>query len=84
VKKKGNLLESVWIYRCADIDINGTAVCKWDYTGQGFDYQILAGPVFILIYTFAGIPISMAADAYNRKVIRKFFKIFCMPVMLRA
>jgi hypothetical protein len=42
--------------------------CKWDYSGQGFDYQILAGPIFILIYTFAAIPVGIAADLYNRKV----------------
>jgi len=43
--------------------------CKWDYNGQGFEYQIVAGPVFIVIYTFAGIFISFAADKYNRKVL---------------
>ncbi|XP_032786983.2 MFS-type efflux pump MSMEG_3705 isoform X2 [Daphnia magna] len=43
--------------------------CKWDYTGQGFDYQILAGPIFILIYTFAAIPVGIAADLYNRKFL---------------
>ncbi|XP_052789670.1 protein spinster homolog 1-like [Mya arenaria] len=43
--------------------------CKWDYNGQGFEYQIVAGPVFIVIYTFAGIFISFAADKYNRKVM---------------
>ncbi|KAK7095407.1 MFS-type efflux pump MSMEG_3705-like [Littorina saxatilis] len=41
--------------------------CTWDYNGQGLEYQILAGPVFILVYTFAGIFISFAADMYNRK-----------------
>lgn len=44
-------------------------VCKWDYNGQGFEYQIVAGPVFIVIYTFAGIFISFAADRYNRKMM---------------
>ncbi|KAH3800834.1 protein spinster homolog 1-like isoform X2 [Dreissena polymorpha] len=44
-------------------------VCNWDYNGQGFQYQIVAGPVFIVIYTFAGIFISFAADKYNRKVM---------------
>nr|KAG5712463.1 hypothetical protein BaRGS_011437 [Batillaria attramentaria] len=34
---------------------------------MSLEYQLLAGPVFILIYTFAGIPVSFAADIYNRK-----------------
>ncbi|XP_046440533.1 protein spinster homolog 1-like isoform X2 [Daphnia pulex] len=55
---------------CAQFLYNDTTFggCKWDYTGQGFDYQILAGPIFILIYTFAAIPVGIAADLYNRKI----------------
>lgn len=45
----------------------GFTACTWDYNGQGLEYQLLAGPVFILIYTFAGIPVSFTADMYNRK-----------------
>ncbi|XP_077986710.1 MFS-type efflux pump MSMEG_3705-like [Glandiceps talaboti] len=41
--------------------------CTWDYNGQGFQYQILAGPIFIVIYTFIGIPLGFAADRTNRK-----------------
>eukprot|EP00117_Sycon_ciliatum_P035315 scpid93491/ scgid26802/ L-galactonate transporter len=43
--------------------------CKWDYNGQGAKYQILAGTYFILIYTFAGIPLGFLADTVNRKVM---------------
>lgn len=54
--------------RCASLtDENGTHICKWDYNGQGLQYQIIAGPVFILIYTFAAIPLGFAADLTNRK-----------------
>lgn len=58
------------VHSCEEYVYNGTSTggCKWDYTGQGFDYQILAGPIFILIYTFAAIPVGIAADLYNRKV----------------
>ena len=49
-------------------DEHGVLGCKWDYTGTGTEYNLLAGPIFILIYTFAGIPIGLAADLYNRKV----------------
>ena len=63
--------------RCGAIAINVTSngtdnvefVCKWDYNGQGIEYQLIAGPVFIVIYTFAGIFISFAADKYNRKMM---------------
>lgn len=55
---------------CLDVvNLNGTSLCKWDYSGQGWDYQILAGPVFILIYTVAGIFIGLAADHWNRKLM---------------
>ncbi|XP_037076088.1 protein spinster homolog 1-like isoform X2 [Pollicipes pollicipes] len=50
-------------------DADGVFGCKWDYTGTGTQYNLLAGPVFILIYTFAGIPVGIAADLYNRKIL---------------
>ena len=66
-----------FVYRCEVIYINTTShnttlkeyVCKWDYNGQGFAYQIVAGPIFIVIYTFSGIFIGFAADRYNRKML---------------
>ncbi|XP_074655462.1 MFS-type efflux pump MSMEG_3705-like [Tubulanus polymorphus] len=58
------------------VNSNGSDVCKWDYNGQGLAYQILAGPVFIFIYTFMGIFLGMAADAYNRKVLLAVCLIF--------
>nr|CAH0100929.1 unnamed protein product [Daphnia galeata] len=63
---------------CAQFVYNDTVFggCKWDYSGQGFDYQILAGPIFILIYTFAAIPVGIAADLYNRKVLLGISLIF--------
>ena len=56
------------VYSCAlETDVNGThGVCKWDHNGQGLQYEILAGPVFIVVYTLAGIPISILADFSNR------------------
>ncbi|XP_048776691.1 MFS-type efflux pump MSMEG_3705-like isoform X2 [Ostrea edulis] len=44
-------------------------ICYYDYNGQGFEYQIVAGPAFIVIYTFAGIFISYVAEKFNRKVM---------------
>ena len=42
-------------------------MCKWDHNGQGLQYEILAGPVFIVVYTLVGIPISVLADFSNRR-----------------
>nr|XP_054770059.1 protein spinster homolog 1-like [Lytechinus pictus] len=48
---------------------NNTEVCYYDRTGGGFQYQILAGPIFIVIYTFAGIGLGYLADITNRKFL---------------
>jgi len=51
-----------------ETDVNGTrGVCKWDHNGQGLQYEMLAGPVFIVVYTLAGIPLSILADFSNRR-----------------
>ncbi|XP_078082263.1 protein spinster-like [Mustelus asterias] len=46
---------------------NKTQSCQWNYDGSGWEYQVIAGPVFILVYTFTGIPIGFMADSVNRK-----------------
>jgi MFS family permease len=45
---------------------NGTNVCLWDYSGLGIDYQILAGPSFMAVFTVAGVVWGVAADRFNR------------------
>ena len=55
--------------RCLSLeDAGGIAGCKWDYTGTGTQYDLLAGPIFVLVFTIAGVPLGIAADLYNRKV----------------
>ena len=62
-------------YRCKAVNnSHGDRVCEWGYDGFGFAYQILAGPVFIVIYTFVGIPFGFGADVYNRKNLLAFSK----------
>jgi MFS family permease len=51
---------------CQSANINGTTYCEWDYNGLGFEYQVLAGPVFILVFTIVGVVLGIAADKYNR------------------
>ncbi|XP_013414102.1 probable sphingolipid transporter spinster homolog 2 isoform X2 [Lingula anatina] len=37
-------------------------LCGWKYLGTGIEYQMLAGPVFILFFTFAGVPLGITAE----------------------
>lgn len=46
--------------------MNGTQYCEWNYNGLGIDYQILAGPSYILVFTVMGVVIGILADRYNR------------------
>jgi len=57
------------VYSCESMrDINlSPGMCKWAHNGQGLQYEILAGPVFIVVYTLAGIPLSIFADFSNRR-----------------
>ncbi|XP_043196131.1 MFS-type efflux pump MSMEG_3705-like [Amphibalanus amphitrite] len=51
------------------VDAGNSAGCKWDYTGTGTEYDLLAGPIFVLVFTIAGVPLGIAADLYNRKLL---------------
>ena len=48
-------------------NISHVPVCKYDYNGQGTAYQVLAGPAFIVVFTFTGILVSMFADVFKSK-----------------
>lgn len=45
---------------------SGSSYCEWNYNGQGIEYQILAGPSFILAFSIGGLLIGALADRYNR------------------
>lgn len=51
---------------------DGTQFCEYGRNGLGFDYQILAGPVFILVYTVFGVILGVAADKFNRARLLAF------------
>ena len=36
--------------------------CSYNYTGSGIEYQILAGPAFIAVFTFANIITGLTSD----------------------
>jgi len=51
--------------RCFEIAYNnetGISPCTWDFTGSGLEYQILAGPTFIAVFTVTGIIWGIIAD----------------------
>ncbi|OQV13290.1 hypothetical protein BV898_12496 [Hypsibius exemplaris] len=77
-ESKGNVVHyKGWTHFCgkhgdqkaceAQIVGNISKTCKWDYNGQGLAYQLLIGPVFVLVYSCAGVALGFAADVYNRK-----------------
>ncbi|KAI4454985.1 spinster [Holotrichia oblita] len=51
---------------CYEFNTNDTQYCEWTYNGLGIDYQILAGPSFIAVFTVVGVILGFAADKYNR------------------
>ncbi|XP_014259873.1 uncharacterized protein LOC106672735 [Cimex lectularius] len=45
---------------------DGQKYCEWGRNGLGIEYQIVAGPSFIAVYTIAGVFLGIAADKYRR------------------
>ncbi|XP_065182969.1 D-galactonate transporter-like [Sycon ciliatum] len=41
---------------------NDTMACDWAYSGTGIEYEVLAGPVFIVMFTLVGVTLSPLAD----------------------
>jgi len=44
--------------------------CYWDYSGLGIEYQILAGPAFILIFIFSAVFLAVLSDWLYDKLSR--------------
>lgn len=47
-------------YRCSNSSVEEE--CVWEYSGSGINYQILAGPVFTLVFTMTAIPLGLLAS----------------------
>ncbi|KAK4308786.1 hypothetical protein Pmani_019543 [Petrolisthes manimaculis] len=55
---------------CAEaLESENITLCVWDYSGVGMQYQILAGPAFVFVFTTAGVVIGAISDKFNRKVV---------------
>ena len=42
--------------------------CSWQYSGMGIEYQILAGPAFVAVFSFSGVLISVFSDKMKGSV----------------
>ncbi|CAG9767565.1 unnamed protein product [Ceutorhynchus assimilis] len=51
---------------CMSLTIDDEPYCEWTYNGLGLDYQILAGPSFIAVFTVVGVIMGYLADKFNR------------------
>lgn len=59
--------------------------CEWNYNGLGLEYQLLAGPVFILVFTIVGVVIGILADKYNRsKMLFACTLVFGVAIVLQG
>ncbi|XP_014480060.1 PREDICTED: D-xylose-proton symporter [Dinoponera quadriceps] len=68
---------------CQSLELNGTSYCEWNYNGLGLDYQILAGPSFIAVFTVAGVFLGIAADKYNRvRLLAVCTLVFSVAIIL--
>ncbi len=68
-------------YPCKDIEnevecetaideVTGDKYCYWDYSGQGIEYQILAGPIFVVIMSVSGVIIGFFGDKVSRLAMK--------------
>ncbi|XP_060533613.1 protein spinster homolog 1 [Cylas formicarius] len=68
---------------CLSYNINGTPYCEWNYNGLGIDYQVLAGPSFIAVFTIVGVLMGYLADKFNRvKMLGGCTVIFSIAIIL--
>jgi len=40
--------------------------CMWQYSGGGWEYQVLVGPAFIVVFTISGVLMGFLADRVSR------------------
>ncbi|GAB0099276.1 uncharacterized protein DMENIID0001_151270 [Sergentomyia squamirostris] len=70
---------------CMLVEKDGIPYCEWNYNGLGIDYQVLAGPSFIAVFTVMGVILGIAADKFNR--VRMLFVctlIFSVAIVLQG
>ena len=64
--------------------------CEYLYNGQGIEYQILAGPVFVVVGTVSALVFGALSDKFHRsdsimqvgEAPRNESCVFCRPLLL--
>lgn len=56
-------------------DANGTSTCAWLHSGQGIEYQILAGPIFVVIFTICAVIMGFIGDKVSRWALARNSRI---------
>ncbi|KAI5635675.1 major facilitator superfamily domain-containing protein [Phthorimaea operculella] len=68
---------------CLSLNLNGTKYCDWGYNGLGIDYQVLAGPAFMAVFTVVGVILGVVADKFNRaRVLAICTLVFVIAILL--
>ncbi|XP_050302202.1 cis,cis-muconate transport protein [Anthonomus grandis grandis] len=68
---------------CQSLVMEGEPYCEWTYNGLGLDYQILAGPSFIAVFTIVGVFMGYLADKFNRvKMLGICTVIFSIAIII--
>merc|ERR1712012_1329018 len=44
--------------------------CYWSWSGQGYQYQVLAGPAFIAVFSVSGVLLSVMSDQLKHSISR--------------
>lgn len=70
---------------CHSLNFTGEQYCEYNYNGLGLEYQLLAGPVFILVFTVVGVILGIAADKHNRaKMLFVCTLVFGIAIVLQG
>ena len=64
------VLFSVSTLRCSDES------CSWGYLSTGIQYQVLAGPAFIIVFALSSLPMGLLASV--QKLRRTFLLALCI------
>lgn len=68
---------------CATLTLNGSRYCEWNYNGLGIDYQVLAGPAFMAVFTVVGVILGVVADKFNRaRILSVCTVVFVVAILL--
>ncbi|PSN37166.1 hypothetical protein C0J52_20659 [Blattella germanica] len=73
---------------CLALEMNGTHYCEWTYNGLGLDYQILAGPSFIAVYTVLGVvlvcTLVLSIAILLMGTVKEFWHLVLLRMVLAA